>query len=99
MTGDWTSGVDRSGSADTVTITDDNEDVKEGLRRLADYPGLCHVRTRDGSNFVANVDVQESMSYDTAGKISEFSLDFDVVDNPDMDAMTEEDWEAENEVE
>ena len=99
ITGDWSAGVDRSGSTDAVVVVDEDEDVKAALRRLADYPGLCHVRTLDGSNFVANVNVKESMSHDTAGKIAEFSLDFDVVDNPDMDGMTLADWEAANEVE
>lgn len=92
--GDWLAGVLRSGSVAAVTYVPQNKEVQEALRRLAVYDGLCHVRTAEGSNFVANVNVSEDMGYESAGKLGSFSLEIQACDNPDLDGMKLSDWEA-----
>ena len=92
--GYWLKGATRSGSASTSLISVTNKAAKSALRRLAAYTGICHVRTRAGSNYTANVNVSEDMSYETAGKISQFTLDFQGCDNPALDGMTLSEWEA-----
>lgn len=57
--GDWNSGVERSGTYNADIPVELDRDTIEGLRLLANYPGVCHVRTPDGSNFYANIDVSE----------------------------------------
>lgn len=91
--GYWLKGATRSGSASTSLIAVTDDDVKASLRRLAAYTGLCHVRTRSGSNYTANVNVSEDMGYETAGKVVNFSLDFQGCDNPALDGMTLAEWE------
>lgn len=85
--GDWNPAVTRTGSIDATVATDDPETITT-LRRLADYPGICHVRTLDGSSFAADVQVSESRAYSTAGKLAEFSLKITRVDSQALDGLT-----------
>lgn len=86
--GDWNPGVSRTGSMNvTVSIqedpfTDNPEEVIETMRRLAVYPGLCHVRTPDGSSYYANVDVQEDREEKWVTRLAKFSLSITRVDDP-----------------
>ena len=91
--GDWNSLVNRTGSVSASVVTDDEELIKS-LRRLAVYPGLCHIRTQDGSSYAADIQVNDGTSYDTAGKILELSLSITRVDHEGFDGMTLEAWEA-----
>lgn len=92
IAGDWTAGVSRSGSIDTVTVPLNDPAVFRSIRRLAQYTELCHVRTLDGSVMTCNVDVDDDFGYDTAGKIQEVKLDFTRVDPVDLDAVPLDDW-------
>ena len=91
--GDWLAGTLRSGSAASVTYVPESLEITEAMRRLAVYDGLCHVRTADGSNFTANVNVSENTGYDSAGKVASFDLDIQACDNPTLDGLTLADWE------
>ena len=91
--GDWNPAVSRTGSLNAVCLTEDIE-VISALRRLAVYPGICHVRTVDGSSYTADVQVKDSYSYDNAGKIASFSLSITRVDTEELDGMTLAQWEA-----
>lgn len=91
--GDWNPAVSRTGGLNAVCETDDY-DVIRAVRRLADYPGICHVRTVDGSSYKADVQVKDSYSYSNAGKIASFSLSITRVDAEYLDGMTLEQWEA-----
>ena len=93
--GDWNKAVRRTGTVGTVVATDD-EDTIRGLRRLAAYPGICHIRTQDGSSFAADIQVSEGQGYDTAGKIAEFSLTITRVDPEGYDGLTLAQWERED---
>lgn len=98
--GDWNPGVSRTGTLKTtVTIqedpfVDEPGSVVEAMRRLAVYPGVCHVRTPDGSNYYANVDVQEDREEKWVNKLAKFSLSITRVDPPfENEGLTLADWE------
>lgn len=90
--GDWGQAVNRTTTVKGVTITDD-EDTVASLRRLAEYPGICHVRTPDGGSFCADVQVTENRSYQSGGRKVEFSLTITRLDPVGLDGMTLAVWE------
>ena len=94
--GDWNPAVSRSGTLSAVVLASDTETI-ESFRRLAVYPGICHVRTKDGSSYPADVQVSESYSQDNAHKIVAFELTITRVDTEDFDGMTLTEWELEGE--
>ena len=86
--GDWNEGVEKSGSISTYEITSEISNI-EAFHRLGEYSGECRVRTTDGSNYVANVNINESIShdhyYDPQGaytNLASYSLDIERVDSP-----------------
>lgn len=85
--GDWNPTVERSSSVSAVTLNPLEPDTIRGLRRLAVYTGLCHIRTKDGSSFPADIQVSESRSHDRYGLISEFTLNITRVDSQGYDGM------------
>lgn len=92
--GDWNPAVSRTGSVSTVMLAaNDTEEINK-MRRLAAWPGICHVRTPDGSSFAADVEVSEDRSHESAGKIVEFSVDITRVDSESLDGMTLAEWEG-----
>ena len=87
--GDWNPAVSRTGSIKAkVSIQedplspDDPTKAIEAMRRLADYAGICVVRTPDGSNYYANVDVQEDREEKFTTRLATFSLNITRVDPP-----------------
>ena len=97
--GDWNPAVSRKASVGSVAVTIYDTAVIEQMRRLAVYPGICHVRTPDGSSFPADVQVSEDRSHSTAGKIVNFKLDITRVDAERLDGMTLAEWQSEEETE
>lgn len=103
--GDWNPAVSRTGSLRaTVSIqedpmTDDPEETVEAMRRLAVYAGMCHIRTPDGSNYYANIDVQEDREEKQVLTLAKFSLNITKVDPPDVKYImrTKEEWEEDQE--
>ena len=92
--GDWNAAVSRSGSVGgSLVVTQDQETI-QALRRLADYPGICHVRTRDGSSYAADVQVSESRDMGRDVIRSEFTLTITRVDPEGFDGLTYADWIA-----
>ena len=61
------------------------------------YSGICHVRTTDGANFTANVNVQSGSTYNSPGHPESVSLTITRVDNPRADGMTLAEWQPEEE--
>lgn len=92
--GDWNPAVSRSGSIKGVGITLQDQETIEAMRRLATYAGVCHVRTKDGSSYAADVQVSEDYNVDTAHKIASFSLEITRVDTEDLDGMTIAEWNS-----
>lgn len=95
ITGDWLEGVKRTGSVSGVLITESDVDDIQNLRRLAAYSGPVHVRTKDGSSFTANVNVDESRGYNEAGKPIPVTLSYERTDAIGMDGVTRGDYNAE----
>lgn len=91
--GDWNPAVSREGSMSAVAIATTDQDLIQSMRRLATHAGICHIRTKDGSNIAADVQVSESYKQSTAHKIVEFSLKITRVDNQRLDGMTLKEWE------
>lgn len=97
--GDWNPSVTRklSVSTDYVVSTSDDSTLQL-MRDLAVYPGICHVRTPEGSSFPADVQVSETRTRKTPFLVK-FSLTISEVDYQGFDGMTLEEWnklEADN---
>lgn len=89
--GDWNPAVTRDLSASTDTVVSEDPDTITAMRRLAEYPGICHVRTPEGSSFAADVQVSESRSVEN--KVAEFSLTIKRIDTEGYDGVTLTEWQ------
>jgi hypothetical protein len=63
VVGDWNRAVSKTVSLNAVLPRDDERTAT--VRDLAVWPGICHVRTPDGSSYSADVQVAESTGYST----------------------------------
>lgn len=97
--GDWNAATSRSGSVAGDLVTTRDQATIQTLRRLADFPGICHVRTRDGSSYAADVQVSESRDMGKDVLRSEFSLSITRVDPEGFDGVLYEEWIADNDSE
>jgi len=96
--GDWNPAVSRTGSVGTTSIVTEDQDTIRGLRRLAVYPGICHVRTPDGSSYAADVQVSETRAMGQGSRLANFSLAITRVDPEGLDGLTYEQWAEEEEI-
>lgn len=100
--GDWNPAVNRTGSVSTIGIATDEfgldelDGTIEAVRRLATYPGICHIRTPDGSSYSANINVSEDREEKMINKIAKYSLEITAVDSQELDGVTYELWEEMN---
>ena len=94
--GDWNPGISRTGMISAVIATRDTE-IMQTIRQLAEYAGICHVRTQDGSSYAANIDVSDGAGYEKAGEILEYTLNITRIDPEGFDGVTLDQWEAEPE--
>ena len=78
--GDWNAGALRSSSVNGVAVIATDQDVISKMRKLANYTGICQVRTRDGSNYAADVQVTETRGYGPTDLTANFSLTITKVD-------------------
>ena len=95
--GDWNPAVSRSGTLSTQAITVLDQDMLQVVRRLAEHPGICHVRTADGSSYAADVQVSEDRVHDDQEMLVNYSLSITRVDSEGFEGMTLEQWQAETE--
>jgi hypothetical protein len=91
--GDWNPAVSRSSSVNAVTVTATDSETIEAMRRLATWPGICHVRTKDGSSYAADVQVSEDYKVSEGHKLASFKLKITRVDQEEYDGMTLAEWE------
>lgn len=91
--GDWNPAISRTGSVTAVLTTDDTDSIQT-LRRLADYSGICHVRTQDGSSFAADVQVSDGQTYGNGGNIEEFTLNITRVEPEALDGIPYSEWKV-----
>jgi hypothetical protein len=89
--GDWNPAVSRTGSVNVIVPADETQTV-DLLRRLADHPGICHIRTLDGSSYTADVQVSESRTYSEGGKLCKFQLKIARVDSQELDGLPYDEW-------
>lgn len=89
--GDWNLGVSRTMTINAKLLVEDLENYQM-LRRLAEYTGICHVRTPDGSSFSADVQVGDGNSFSAAGKINSFSLNITRVEPVALDGIPYSEW-------
>lgn len=90
--GDWTLGVSRTGNVTPAMITlTDAEDII-AMRRLANYTGICHIRTKDGSSYACNIDVSESNPSNKYGQVVTYQLKITRVDPQGFEGMKYADW-------
>lgn len=98
--GDWNPTVERTGSISTVAIVNkefgSQSDIEmvEAIRRLATYPGVCHIRTPDGSSFAGNINVTEDRDEKMINNLAKFSLEITKVDEESLDGLTYDEWIA-----
>jgi len=93
--GDWNPAVSRSGNVGGAVATVKDQETIQAMRRLADSAGICHVRTRDGSSYAADVQVSESRDMGQDVVRAEFTLNITRVDPEGYEAMTLADWTRE----
>lgn len=97
--GDWNKAVSRTASLTVTAVAGKDFELIESMRRLADNTGICHVRTKDGSSYPADVQVNETYNYAKGAKTYEFSLSITRIDPQTLDGMTYDDWESINDLE
>jgi hypothetical protein len=91
--GDWNPAINRSGKVSAIVPLADVDTI-EGLRRLADYPGICHIRTNEGSSYPADIQVSESINKDSGHKVASFDISITKVDPEALDGLTYVEWLA-----
>lgn len=91
--GDWNPAVSKTGTIEFIVPYDDLDSVQK-LRRLAEYSGICHVRTNDGASYSANVSVSDNIGYDEAGKLMHYSLTVTRVEPQTLDGLLYSEWAA-----
>lgn len=90
--GDWGAAVSRTASVGATVLTLEDLEAIRDLRRLATHPGICHVRTPDGSSYSADVQVSETESYRQGGHAAEFSISITRVDPEELDGVAYTEW-------
>ncbi|OLR55033.1 hypothetical protein BHK98_02500 [Hornefia porci] len=95
VTGDWNKAVGRTASLKGSTVTIQDQDTMRKFRRLAAYPGICHLRTVDGSSFKCDIQVSEDRRYDSNTIRAEYSLSVTRVDPEELDGLTLSEWLSE----
>lgn len=97
--GDWNPAVGRTGSISATTITITDQETIRKMRQLAVYAGQCHVRTRDGSSYAADIQVSDDRDHDDFDKIATFALTVTRVDPEGFEGIPIEMWQEEQEAE
>ena len=95
VTGDWNKAIGRTASLKGSTVTIKDQDTMRKFRRLAAYPGICHIRTVDGSSFKCDIQVSEDRRYDSNTIRAEYSLSVTRVDPEELDGLTYAEWISE----
>lgn len=91
--GDWNMAISRTATVSGTAIPGRDDDVIQSMRRLADNAGICHVRTKDGSSYNADVQVGEKYNYANGVKTYEYSMTITRVEPEELDGMTLAEWQ------
>lgn len=90
--GDWNVGVTQSGSLSTVAIRIKDQEMIDAMRRLANFTGVCHVRTTSGASYAADVQVSENIGHDKGKIIYDYNLSITKVDPIGDEAVPYSEW-------
>lgn len=90
--GDWNPAVERTMSANTTIPVEVNPENVQLIRKLADYPGICHIRTPDGSSFSANINVKDNREDKWTTSLSKITLDVTKCEAETNEGMTYDEW-------
>ena len=88
--GDWNPAITRDMTANTVLLRGRDLDRQLSMRDLAGYAGIAHIRTPDGSSLAADIQVNETYSYQN--KRVTYTLAIKAIDPQGMDGMTLAQW-------
>ena len=75
-----------------ASIVTDDEDTIRTLALLCDYSGPAHIRTRDGSSYWANINVQRELMQSTGHNIWKYTFNAERFDPEGYDGVRLEDW-------
>ena len=92
--GDWNKGVSRTSSLSVEATADEDQELIQAMRRLATSPSICHIRTKDGSSYAADIQVSEKYAQSTAHMIIVFDLKITRVDPEEPEGMTLAEWQS-----
>lgn len=95
--GDWKPGVSRKSSVKSTIIIEEDPETVEAIRRLAEWTGICHIRTPEGSSFACDIQVNEDREERWVNKLSKVSLSITRVESEGFDGMSYADWYTEEE--
>lgn len=90
--GDWNPAVSMTSSVEVAMVTIEDQESMMAMRRLAAWPGICHLRTVDGSSYPCDIQVSEDRRYDQETIRATYSLSTTRVDPEELDGMTLEEW-------
>lgn len=92
--GDWNPAVSRTSSVSTTVLDGEEFNIEDVnlLRALAIYPGVCHIRTPEGSSFACNINVSENREEKWNKPLAKISLDITRVDSPGLECVTWAEW-------
>ena len=85
--------ISRRGNISFTAIDGRDDELIKRMRQLAAYAGICNVRSRDGSNYHANVAVNETYNYASGVKRYDYTLSITGVDPEQLDGITYEESE------
>ena len=91
--GDWRKAVKKTSSVKTAKVTVEDQESMQTMRRLATHPGICHIRTVDGSSYPCNIAVSVDRQYDRETVRATYNLDITKVDTEELDGMTYAEWD------
>ncbi|MBR0482328.1 MAG: hypothetical protein IJJ48_07650, partial [Firmicutes bacterium] len=94
--GDWNEAVERKGNYNYTLLADEDAETIRMLRELADYAGICHIRTPEGSSFSADIQVSENKAY-IEWDVVKYTLAVTRIDPETLDGMTYDEWSGEEE--
>lgn len=93
ITGDWRKAVKTTSSVKSAKVTVEDQESMQTIRRLATHPGICHIRTVDGSSYACDIAVSVDRQYDYETVRATYNLDITKVDTEELDGMTYAEWE------
>lgn len=89
--GDWNPSVSRTGSVKTTLVLSEDPDTLKKVRKLSSYPGLCHIRTPEGSSYSANITVTDDREQKWVNQLAQISLEITRVDDAGFDGYEYDD--------